>query len=115
MASVRRIAAGGVAAALLSGGLIVLAPGAYATGSDACTTFPSSPSTKHIDTNVNFRSGPKSSSTSKGILTKGTSVRSYCQAPTGGYTGIGVDWTYAKALSGAHKGETGWVYTKHVK
>ncbi|MDX3387515.1 SH3 domain-containing protein [Streptomyces niveiscabiei] len=67
------------------------------------------PVTSKATTNVNLRSGPKSSSTSKGLLTKGTTFDEYCMS--GGST----SWSYGKVLSGANKGKWGWVVGTYLK
>ncbi|MFI1533654.1 SH3 domain-containing protein [Streptomyces anandii] len=105
MHALGRLAAATVSVAALFGGLVATAPAASALPA-ACAkddTFPV-PLKETTTTNVNLRRNPGSSSTSLGLLVKGTKFSGRCLHYKGG-----TNWTYGKVLSGANSGKWGWV------
>jgi len=90
--------------ATVVGGGVVMAPTASAADSGSCTW---SHKQREIINggNVNFRTGPSTKYTSKGIVTDGTEIYVACGAK--GYA-------YVRPLEGAHKGEKGWVDSSYV-
>ncbi|MET9461079.1 hypothetical protein ABZY05_39555 [Streptomyces canus] len=104
----RRIATFALSVSLLTGAAVALAPSASAVGSSACTVnFPDDNGT--VSTNgVNYRSGPGTSYSSKGLVYKGDRVREYCLTSRGGKL-----WYYTKLLKksqgGLPAGTYGWL------
>lgn len=105
-----RLAAAGATAALLT--VPALAGSADATtvvGTSACaTTYPVGYWWTYPTTNVNLRSGPSTSYTSLGIVTKGSGVEVRCKAKAAG-------WMRIKVLNGQNRGVTGWVASKYIQ
>ncbi|UFR07146.1 SH3 domain-containing protein [Streptomyces sp. Go40/10] len=94
----------------LVGGAVALAPAATAVGQSACrSAIYNLPG--HINANnVNLRSGPGTSYSSKGLLSKGTSLTWICYKPGTATTSA---WDYVKIKSGIHKGTYGWVSARY--
>ncbi|MER6684636.1 SH3 domain-containing protein [Streptomyces olivaceoviridis] len=94
----------------LVGGAVALAPAATAVGQSACRSdFYYLPGV--INTNsVNLRSGPGTSYSSKGLLSKGTRLTWICYKPG---TATTSSWDYVKIKSGVHKGTYGWVSARY--
>ncbi|WP_329143048.1 SH3 domain-containing protein [Streptomyces sp. NBC_01456] len=100
----RAAATGAIAFTLLGGAASIQAPAANAasrpSASAACdkTSF-----WAWIDASAaNFRTGPSTHSTSLGLLHDGDRVQVTCATTS--------NWYYGKALSGAHRGQWGWVH-----
>lgn len=90
----------------LAGGALALAPTASAVGQSGCDSafyyFDG-----HINMGgVNLRSGPGTSYSSKGLLSKGTGATWICSNSR-------ESWKYVKIKSGAHANTYGWVYGKY--
>jgi uncharacterized protein YraI len=104
----RRIATFALSVSLLTGAAVALAPSASAVGSSACTVnTPDGDGT--VNTNgANYRSGPGTSYSSKGLVYRGDRVRSYCVKSTDGKL-----WYYTKLLKksqgGLPAGTYGWL------
>ncbi|ATM24570.1 hypothetical protein SMD44_p10071 (plasmid) [Streptomyces alboflavus] len=58
---------------------------------------------------VNLRTGPSTSYSSKGNLSKRTRFTHYCIAYP-----HGKNWAWGKVTSGPNKGKRGWVYYKYL-
>ncbi|MFB7763683.1 hypothetical protein [Streptomyces xiamenensis] len=102
----RRTAAVAVATAVVVGGGVVAAPTASAAvGSIACTNWSKDKGNHRVTANLNFRTGPGKSYTSKGLVLSGTGVKIQCSAP--GYA-------YVIPKSGAWKDQKGWVTLDHI-
>ncbi|MFF9074575.1 SH3 domain-containing protein [Streptomyces sp. NPDC014872] len=99
-------ASSAVALLAATGATLVTAPAASAADSSSCNSGTYG-FNGHINTNsVNLRSGPGTSYSSKGLLSKGTKTYFYC------YRDFGANkwsWDYIKVTSGPHKGVKGWV------
>ncbi|MGX5186283.1 hypothetical protein ACWKT5_26765 [Streptomyces avermitilis] len=105
--SIRHGAAGSALALLTAlGATLAVAPTASAVDSSACNSawyyF-----NGHINASgVNLRSGPGTSYSSKGLLSKGTKTYFYCYKDFGSNKW---SWQYIKVTSGPHKNTKGWV------
>ncbi|WP_327359595.1 hypothetical protein [Streptomyces sp. NBC_01304] len=110
-------------ARLATSGLLALSVAAGATAATTSTASAASGSvgrsacTESVDlytdvsTTVKFRKGPGTKYVAKGQLSKRTKVYWDCNK---GRTGSGKSWGYVKVLSGAHKGERGWVFRNYI-
>jgi uncharacterized protein YraI len=103
---VSRAAALAATTLALFGGALTLAPTASAVGSSGCNSawydFDG-----HISANgVNLRSGPGTSYSIKGVVSKGTTTVFYCYRDYGAGKW---SWDYLKITSGPNKGVSGWV------
>lgn len=105
----RRAVTATAAGALMLGGAITMAPSASAATSSSCTE--SAKLNTDVSSTVKFRTGPGTKYTAKGQLSRGTDVYWAC---TKGSAGSAKSWGYVKALSGAHKGEKGWVARTYI-
>ncbi|MFF7415407.1 hypothetical protein [Streptomyces lydicus] len=109
----RAVAAGTIALAAL-GGTVALASPASAVGSSACTsryvnnggTYLDSVATLTQAGALNLRTGPGTGYSSRGHLYQ-DGFWATCSARN-------FSWVYGKVLSGAHKGQWGWVYRKYT-
>jgi len=89
----------------VGGASLALAPAASAVSIPSTCQYQWNVEHKaNTTTNVNLRTGPGTSYTSRGLLTKGTGFTHYCLAYP-----HGTNWAWGKVTSGANKGKTGWV------
>ncbi|WP_199185707.1 SH3 domain-containing protein [Streptomyces carminius] len=102
----RRVATGAATLALLTGGAVAMAPSAAAVGSSACTKNVTDYNGYTTASAVHLRSGPSTSYTSKGLLSRSTDVRVYCTKGS---------WSYLKVSEGANRNKSGWVATRYVE
>ena len=105
-AVLRRASTVAAVGALLFGGAVTMAPTASAVDSSACNSAWYYFNGRITGNNVNLRSGPGTTYSSKGLLSKGTKVYWYCYKDFGPNRW---DWDYIKVLSGPHKNVKGWV------
>ncbi|MFF4531549.1 SH3 domain-containing protein [Streptomyces sp. NPDC001407] len=99
-----------VTAALALGGAVAMAPTASAAGGpgrEACNagSFDRVESVSTGD-GVNFRTGPGTGYTSRGLLYNGTKIYVGCFSSKG--------FAYVQVRSGAHSGQYGWVSTDYI-
>ncbi|MDO0912100.1 SH3 domain-containing protein [Streptomyces sp. DT2A-34] len=99
---VRALAASALGLAVTAGGL---------TATASAVSLPAGciahyAQTMKTDAAVNLRKKPTRSSTSLGILQKGTKFRTYCSKD--------FLWYYGKVGSGANKGKYGWVVADYL-
>lgn len=87
----------------LVGGAVVLAPSASAVGVSACQS--PHKENERVTQNMNFRTGPGTKYTSRGIVTRQTTVYVACLAKGYGYV---------KPTEGAWKGKVGWVSASYL-
>ncbi|MFC9622755.1 SH3 domain-containing protein [Streptomyces sp. NPDC056930] len=102
-----RVAASAAITLLVAAGatLATVSPAA-AVGTSACTNDRYDWNATINTASVNFRSGPGTSYSSKGLLAKGTKhlMRCFSSSKPAGYS-----WSYIKVTSGPHTGVWGWV------
>ncbi|MFE7404469.1 SH3 domain-containing protein [Streptomyces sp. NPDC057557] len=102
-----RVAASAAITLLVAAGatLATVSPAA-AVGTSACTNARYDWNATINTASVNFRSGPGTSYSSKGLLAKGTKhlMRCFSSSKPAGYS-----WSYIKVTSGPHTGVWGWV------
>jgi uncharacterized protein YraI len=102
-----RVAASAAITLLVAAGatLATVSPAA-AVGTSACTKYRYDWNAKINTASVNFRSGPGTSYSSKGLLAKGTKhlMRCFSSSKPAGWS-----WSYIKVTSGPHAGVWGWV------
>lgn len=115
---IRRGAATLVTTGLLTTGAVALASPASAVGSSACVhstvpndnvdhkRHPSAAGSVHAN-GLRLRTGPGSQYTAKGQLSELTGMSITC-------TSSHDSWLYGEVLTGAHKGEWGWVSNRYV-
>ncbi|SCF97326.1 SH3 domain-containing protein [Streptomyces sp. Ncost-T10-10d] len=89
---------------LASGGTASAAPSAAAAIPSACTYQWNEPRKAATTTAVNLRSGPSTSYTSLGLLSKGTGFTHYCLKGD-----VNPSWAWGKVTTGANAGKSGWV------
>ncbi|MEV0317131.1 SH3 domain-containing protein [Streptomyces sp. NPDC050658] len=101
----RKLAGALAVGAMVTTSIVLGAPSASAVGSSACTD--NNPNTKvAITDTVNFRTGPGTKYTSKGLVGKGDKkFYQYCERGR---------WAYGKVLKGAHKGKKGWIHNSNI-
>ncbi|WP_371801525.1 hypothetical protein OHA38_43195 (plasmid) [Streptomyces sp. NBC_01732] len=102
-----RVAASAAITLLVAAGatLATVSPAA-AVGASACTNERYDWKATVNTASVNFRSGPGTSYSSKGLLTKGTKhlMRCFSSSKPAGWS-----WSYIKVTSGPHAGVWGWI------
>ncbi|MFD7541380.1 SH3 domain-containing protein [Streptomyces sp. NPDC059819] len=87
--------------------LATISPAAAATvGTSACTGYRYDWTAVINTDSVNFRTGPGTSYSSMGLLSKGTKHIMRC---FGSSKPAGWSWCYIKVTSGPHAGVWGWV------
>ncbi|WP_433406956.1 SH3 domain-containing protein [Streptomyces sp. CA-146814] len=103
----------GLAASIALGGAVALAPAANAVGSSKCNIKDALPGGvwETSASNVNLRSGPSTSYSSKGQLKKGTDFTYHCTYKVGNRKGL---WYYGTVRQGAHKGTKGWIFWQYA-
>lgn len=100
----RRAAALAVSTALLAGGAMTLAPSASAVGAARCT-YNEPDYNAIVDVNgVNYRTGPSTRYSAKGLLYTGDRVRVHCGTSNWLYTSL-----TKRSTTGLAKGTAGWV------
>ncbi|MFI1701412.1 SH3 domain-containing protein [Streptomyces bobili] len=106
-----RVAALTSAVLLTAGGAtLAVAPTASAISRPSqCQYVWNTPHTAKTTAVVNLRTGPRTSYTSIGILSKGTGFTHYCIAYPAGN-----NWAWGKVSSGANAGKWGWVYYNYL-
>ncbi|MEV1040546.1 SH3 domain-containing protein [Streptomyces sp. NPDC050204] len=88
-----------------SGATLAMAPAASAVSIPSkCAYQWNTPHRAKTTTAVNLRTGPSTSYTALGVLSKGTGFTHYC---IGGPNGT--NWAWGKVTSGANAGKSGWV------
>ncbi|WP_433855223.1 SH3 domain-containing protein [Streptomyces kronopolitis] len=99
----RAAATGAIALTLLGGAAAIQAPAANAASRPSAAACQKTSFWAWIDASAaNFRTGPYTHSTSLGLLHYGDRVQVTCATDS--------NWYYGKALSGAHRGQWGWVH-----
>ena len=106
MAATRRLATIVMSVSLLAGGAAALAPAASAATGD-CTTYDNDAIAN--GNGINYRSGPGTSYTSKGLLYKDR-LAVYCSSGSWYYTKL-----VHRSKSGMKAGTAGWVRKDMVK
>lgn len=101
-----RAAAIAAAVAIAVGGALITATPASAVGSSSCNWTWAYAQDMKTNTAVNLRNGPSTAYYSKGILSKGTRFKEYCNKD--------FNWSYGKVLTGANAGKWGWVYSSYL-
>lgn len=98
--------------ALLLGSAVALAPSASAVGTSACSPYRGVQEMLHTtSSSVNLRTGPSTKYTSLGLLSKRTNFWYICHKDTGPGAW---NWTYGTVMSGSHRGQKGWVFSKYL-
>ncbi|POX58823.1 hypothetical protein C3492_35395 [Streptomyces sp. Ru62] len=104
----RQTAAVSAVSIALIGGAVALAPAATAVGQSACSGPTYNLPVRTNTGSVNLRSGPGTSYSSKGLLSKGTKATWICDNSR-------ESWAYVKIKSGVHKGTFGWVSSRYIE
>ncbi|MFD6335091.1 SH3 domain-containing protein [Streptomyces niveus] len=86
------------------------APASAVSKPQACDRTWINPIPKKATTSVNLRKKSTTSSTSLGLLTRGTKFTEYCVDVKGTYW-----WGWGKVTSGPNAGTYGWVYRQYLR
>jgi uncharacterized protein YraI len=104
----RRLAAFALSASLLTGSAVALAPGASAAESRKCNVDTPDGNAVVTRNGVNYRGGPGTTYSSKGLLYRGDTLRTYCLSTLGDHP-----WYYGKlskrSRGGLAKNTYGWI------